>query len=214
MENAVLETEGLTPHDFEARPESRLWNSAWSAGRGGRLLVRGVSGSGKTTFARLVSGARLRVSGAVRVCGVDPRALGDREASRFRRGTLSCVFQDLRLVDGLSAAENLELKLSLTGRRFAGSVGPFAEELGVSPRLDARAETLSRGEKQRFALIRALLQDFAVIVLDEFASHLDDGNAKKAAALVEREARARDALVVCLELGDSGLFAWTGRLDA
>ena len=86
------------------------------------------------------------------------------------------------------------------------------ERLGVSFRKDALASTLSYGERQRVAIIRALLQPFKWLVMDEPFSHLDNNNIAKAAVLIQEVVKANGAGLVLADLEDNEHFPYTRKL--
>jgi len=76
----------------------------------------------------------------------------------------------------------------------------MAKQLGIESKLEKLCCTCSYGEQQRVAIIRSLLQPFDFLLLDEPFSHLDDSNTKKAMALIEEEAAARNAAILLNDL--------------
>ena len=130
---------------------------------GEMIAVRGASGAGKTTFLKLVSGILLPTRGRV--------LYGDTE--------LSALFQDFRLFDGLTALENVLLPFTFCSRTVSNTQRRDATDLlklhGVNP--DTRSELLSRGEMQRTALVRVLMQSPSIILADEPTASLDANRA-------------------------------------
>ena len=84
--------------------------------------------------------------------------------------------------------------------------------LNVSHTLAKRCETLSYGERQRIAIIRALIQPFDWLLLDEPFSHLDSENARKAAALISAEVLARNAGMIVTSHGANSFFEYDSTL--
>ena len=142
---------------------------------GEMIAVRGASGAGKTTFLKLVSGILLPTRGRV--------LYGDTEVSALsepRRGRpVGFLFQDFRLFDGLTALENVLLPFTFCSRTVSNTQRRDATDLlklhGVNP--DTRSELLSRGEMQRTALVRVLMQSPSIILADEPTASLDANRA-------------------------------------
>ncbi len=85
----------------------------------------------------------------------------------------------------------------------------MAEKLGIASILHQRAGLCSYGEQQRIAIIRALVQPFSWLMMDEPFSHLDIANTKKAAALIAEECRKRNAGFLLTDLDEDNHFTYT-----
>jgi len=97
--------------------------------------------------------------------------------------------------------ENVLIKAKLAGTAGKGEIEALASELGMAGSMDKKVKVMSWGEKQRVALIRALVQPFEWLLLDEPFSHLDPANREKACAAIGRETARRKAglIVTCLD---------------
>ncbi len=141
---------------------------------GEHTLIFGPSGAGKTTLLNLASGLIQPSSGAVRYRGESLVTM--RDLARYRRQSIGQVFQDLHLIETLSAYDNIALVQAAIG---AGPDAPDPEALlsplGLSDKLKTRVSRLSRGERQRVALARAFANNPALILADEPTSSLDPG---------------------------------------
>ncbi|HXV56519.1 MAG TPA: ATP-binding cassette domain-containing protein [Gaiellaceae bacterium] len=167
----------------------------------GRLTaVRGPSGSGKTTLLHLLAGTDLPTEGEVAVLGETLSAL-DRDArARFRARHVALVSQDTGLVPFLTAAENVELGLSLRGVEAEEAAGRAAESLaavGLAGAAGRRVADLSSGQRERVAVARALAVRPALLLADEPTARLDQANALAVARLLLELARESGAAVVC-----------------
>jgi len=140
------------------------------------LALMGPSGSGKSTLMNLIAGIDRADSGTIRVAGVEITALGDAELARWRATHIGFVFQFYNLIPVLSALENVELPLHLTGlsrRERREHAEAVLRLVGLADRADHRPGQLSGGQQQRVAIARAIVTDPAVIVADEPTGDLD-----------------------------------------
>ena len=136
------------------------------------------------------------------------------ELAIMRKAKLAMVFQDLRLFPQLTALENILIKNSLTEYKTADEIGQMAARLNVVDILEQKPTTLSYGQQQRIALIRALCQPFDYLLLDEPFSHLDEANIRQAGGLIDEELKATGSGLIIVSLGsDYGLkFDYTLKL--
>ena len=167
--------------------------------RGEVVLIMGASGSGKTTLLSML-GAMLRpTSGRIEVDGVDLAALPESKLPEFRTRRFGFVFQDFNLLSALSAEENVEFALNLsgvTGRHARERAGRLLDGLGLAGRRRFRPDKLSGGEKQRVAIARALANEPAVILADEPTANLDSKIGHEIARLLRRIASEERRSVV------------------
>jgi putative ABC transport system ATP-binding protein len=96
--------------------------------------------------------------------------------------------------------ENIEIKRILDPYHGSEKINEMAKRLGIENKLDQVAKTCSYGEQQRIAIIRALMQPFDFLLLDEPYSHLDEANRKKAMELIYEECGKRNAAMVFADL--------------
>jgi ABC-type lipoprotein export system ATPase subunit len=164
---------------------------------GGCLTVlRGRSGSGKTTILRLLAGLADPTAGAVEVAGVAVGALGRADRARFRRAHVALAGQGTALAESLDAAENLALALRIRGRTPADdAIARLLDRTGLAPLAGRPARNLSGGERQRVAVARALAAGASLVLLDEPTSQLDEASAERLAALLRDEVAAGQTIV-------------------
>jgi putative ABC transport system ATP-binding protein len=162
------------------------------------VVVRGPSGSGKTTLLAIVGAMLSPTSGEIRIDGEATSRLREAHRAEIRRRKVGFVFQDLQLLDGLSAVDNVLLPRIPDGVRPADErrARLLLEQRGLGPLADGKAKGLSGGERQRVALCRALFADPRLLVLDEPSAHLDDAHAHAIAAELAELARDGRALLV------------------
>ncbi|MCF7973034.1 MAG: ATP-binding cassette domain-containing protein [Phycisphaerae bacterium] len=156
---------------------SEVWGSDVHFPEKAFVNVAAPSGTGKTSFISILYGLLTDYTGILQFDGKDAASLSRREWADLRQHTLSLMFQDLRLFDQLTCLDNVLLKASQAkpvDSAVSAWIDTAFERLGMTSRVQALAGSCSQGEKQRIAFIRALVQPFDWILLDEPFSHLDD----------------------------------------
>jgi putative ABC transport system ATP-binding protein len=141
---------------------------------GGFTAVMGPSGSGKSTLLHCLAGLDHLTSGRAYVGDVELGALSDTELTLLRRTRIGFVFQAFNLVPTLTARENIELPLTLAGRRPEPAwFDHVVTTVRLGDRLRHRPAELSGGQQQRVAVARALLTQPAIVFADEPTGNLD-----------------------------------------
>ncbi|MGX5818241.1 ATP-binding cassette domain-containing protein [Chitinophaga lutea] len=188
--------------------QSGVWNSEVTFQQGRFIKIKAPSGTGKTTLVHYLYHIRYDYTGEIRVDGRPWQSYTPDQLAAIRQRRVSVIFQDLRLFDQLTARENVELKRVMLPEPYypAEKIAEFAARLGVTHVLDQSGATLSYGERQRIAIIRALMQPFEWLLMDEPFSHLDDANADRAATLIAEECRKRNAGFVLTDLDHDTRF--------
>ncbi len=159
----------------------RLEIPDFSLAAGERLAVAGPSGSGKTTLLDLIAGILAPVRGSVEVDGVEVSSLPDASRRAFRLQRIGFVFQDFELLDYLTVRDNIlhpfrisnALRLDAEARARAKTL---AEAADIGDQLDRHPDALSRGERQRAAICRALVNAPRLVLADEATGALDPAN--------------------------------------
>jgi putative ABC transport system ATP-binding protein len=151
--------------------------------------LMGPSGSGKTTLLNLIAGIDKPDSGVLRVGGVDIAALGEGELADWRAANVGFIFQFYNLMPVLTAYENVELPLMLTGLSRAERrerVELTLSVVGLADRMEHYPNELSGGQQQRVAIARAVVADPTLIVADEPTGDLDRVSAADILAMLQR----------------------------
>lgn len=151
--------------------------------------IVGPSGSGKTTALQLMGCLDRPTSGRVYFEGQDITGLGANARADLRKGTISFIFQFFALIPGLSAYENIELPLILTGAKKSAReerVNELLEAVGLVDRAEHRPDQLSGGERQRVAIARALSVRPALVLGDEPTANLDTEAGNQVMEIMER----------------------------
>lgn len=149
---------------------------------GERVALMGPSGSGKSTLLNCLGGIDRPDSGQILLNGRDLTRMRQSELDLLRRNELTHIFQFFHLLPTLSARENIEFPLLLSGwesKRSRDRVDDLLDKTGLTHRADAPPSQLSGGEMQRVAIARALAPDPRLIFADEPTGNLDSktGNA-------------------------------------
>ncbi len=153
------------------------------------IALMGPSGSGKSTLLNLIAGIDKPSSGSIEIGGVDIASLSEGELADWRAANVGFIFQFYNLLPVLSAFDNVELPLLLTGlsaRQRHERVATVLGMVGLSDRADHYPSELSGGQQQRVAIARALVTDPVLIVADEPTGDLDRTTGAEVLSLLDQ----------------------------
>lgn len=170
-----LEVQALRGVDFGVEP-------------GEMVAVMGPSGCGKTTLLNCLSGLDEFDSGEVRIEGADLRQMDDRRRTDYRSRRMGFIFQTFNLLPVLTAVENVELPLLVSGVRAAEArrrAVAALERVGLGERIHHRPAELSGGQRQRVSIARALVNDPAIVWADEPTGNLDSKTTADVMGLIQ-----------------------------
>ncbi|MGH2728306.1 MAG: ABC transporter ATP-binding protein [Actinomycetota bacterium] len=184
-----------------------------SVSSGELIAVMGPSGSGKTTLLSIAGGLDHATAGSVAVEGTELSSLNASELARLRRQRVGYVFQQLNLIDGLTAAENVSLPLELdgVGRKDARAAALKAlSAVGIDELAHRFPQDLSGGEQQRVAIARATVGERSLLLADEPTGALDSITGESVLRLLRGHADAGGAAVLVTH--DARFAAWADRV--
>ncbi|MBB6484688.1 ABC transporter ATP-binding protein [Rhizobium lusitanum] len=172
---------------------------------GGRLAITGASGSGKSTFVNAITGLETITRGNIRWNDHEMARLSSGKRDAFRARNIGLVMQDFHLFPGLSAFENVVLPIRLSHRLTSAERDRASYLLAATGivRSSQRIETMSRGEMQRVAVARALLQRPGVVIADEPTASLDRQAGGEVAELLLKLAAEEGATLIVVTHDDA-----------
>ena len=197
-----IELHNTLPCVFEGRDvQSEVWLQDVVFRKGETYLVEASSGTGKSSLCSYIIGYRKDYLGNISFDGKDISKYGVSDWTSIRKNTLSLLFQELRLFPELTAMENIEIKNGLTNHKNRKEIEEWFERLGIADKMDAKVGRMSFGQQQRVAMIRALVQPFDFLMVDEPISHLDDDNSAIMASIMMEEVQRQGAGVIVTSIG-------------
>jgi cell division transport system ATP-binding protein len=173
--------------------------------KGEFVFLVGLSGSGKSTFLRLVLREDRPTSGTIHVAGKDLNTLANHKIPELRR-QVGTVFQDFRLLPNKTVFENVAFTLHVLGyskKEISREVPEVLELVGLEDKSDRRPSEVSGGEQQRIAIARAYVSRPAILIADEPTGNLDPATSVGIMKLLDRI--NREGTTVVMATHDSGI---------
>lgn len=186
------------------------------------VILTGPSGSGKTTLLTLIGALRTLQAGSLQVLGKELVGLSNRDLIAVRRN-IGFIFQAHNLFESLSASQNVEMSVELTGQldNKREQAADMLTQLGLGDRIDYKPKALSGGQKQRVAIARALVNHPKIILADEPTAALDKASGRDVVNLMRRlcEEEGTTVLMVThdnriLDVADRIINLVDGRLES
>jgi len=186
-------------HVFKSFPNGALAlkDVSFQVSKSEFIFLTGHSGAGKSTILRVLFGEQRPSQGDVKVSGFSITEMRQSDVPRLRR-RLGVVFQDFRLLEDRSAAENVAFALEVTGARrdtIPARTMRVLTQVGLAAKSRAYPPELSGGEQQRVAIARALVNDPSILLADEPTGNLDE-RATRGVFQLLREINAGGTVVV------------------
>jgi putative ABC transport system ATP-binding protein len=151
-------------------------------------VFRGPSGSGKTTLLSIIGCMARPTSGRIQFMEREITSLPERFLTEIRQKKFGFIFQQLNLIKGITALENVMLPSYPSGEPYSSlkkrTLGLF-DMFNIPDRAGAKVEWLSGGEAQRVAIARAMINNPAVIIADEPTAHLDSKLSKELMGIMD-----------------------------
>ena len=138
---------------------------------GKSYMLLGASGCGKSTLLNMIAGVLSPSSGTILIDGKDMTAASQKEKDKFRIEKIGYIFQDFKLIDEMTAADNIGI-LRLEGVDISAT-DEILKALGIFEKKNAKIRHLSGGQKQRVAIARALVKKPDIILADEPTGNLN-----------------------------------------
>jgi ABC-type lipoprotein export system ATPase subunit len=204
----VLDVRGLRKAYQTPEGENKVVVSvdSFSMKPGSEVGLKGLSGSGKTTFLNLIAGILKPDAGSIRVNGTELTTLRESQRDRLRATTLGCVYQSFNLLQGYTCLENVVLAMAFGAGKNVAFATSLLQRVGLSHRLDYYPRQLSVGQQQRVAVARALANHPKLVLADEPTGNLDATNAVETLTLL-RETCAEQGAALLLVSHDRDILA-------
>ena len=183
---------------YEGQSKAALLNVNVEIEKGEFVFLVGTSGSGKSTFLRLVLREHRTTKGHIMVAGKDLNRLASWRIPQMRR-QIGTVFQDFRLLPNKTVAENVAFALQVIGKPRAHirkTVPEVLELVGLDGKEDRMPDELSGGEQQRVAIARAFVNRPMILIADEPTGNLDPGTSVGIMKLLDRINRTGTTVVM------------------
>ena len=177
------------------------------------VSIMGVSGSGKSTLLNILGLLDTPTSGDYILSGINTSKMNDDEMAHIRSTKIGFVFQSFHLIPRLTAAENVEMPMVLSGlspKERQEKVDNALARVSLTDRSDHRPEQLSGGQRQRVAIARSIVMEPDVLLADEPTGNLDSASSKEIIRLIEELNQGGLTLVVVTH--DAELGARSDRL--
>jgi ABC-type lipoprotein export system ATPase subunit len=183
--------------------EQSIWGKNFELSFKDLTLLNASSGKGKTTLIHIVFGLRKDYDGAIFLDNQDLQHFNIDQWTTIRRDKLSLIFQDLQLFPQLTVEDNFKLKLDLGSDLSLMQIKEMLSNLGLEDKWRQTCGTLSQGQQQRVAIIRALIPKFDYLLMDEPFSHLDEENSNLALQMILSRCKTLETGCLLTTLGET-----------
>jgi ABC-type lipoprotein export system ATPase subunit len=202
-----------TPLASIAHSEKSIWGSFIELKDGQRIMLNASSGKGKSTFTTTTIGLRNDYSGEILYDNQNIAEYSPNEWAEIRQSKVAVVFQDLQLFPKFTVKENLLIKNQLTNVYSEMEIIQMMEELEIGDKWTQECGLLSMGQQQRVAIIRALIQPYSWLIMDEPFSHLDIENTERCLNMIHNRTIEQKAGFVLTTLGENHGYTFDNELN-
>lgn len=175
--------------------------------KSGFYVIVGMSGAGKSTLLNILGGIEENYQGQVII---DNNEVEKKDYTNLRKNKIAYIFQEYNLLEGLTVRENMEIALKMANMQWnEEKFVNLMQSLGIKNKIKFLVRELSGGEKQRVAIVRALLKESDIILADEPSGNLDNVNAKEVFEIFKEVSRNRCVILVTHDLNLAKEYATT-----
>jgi len=167
-------------------------------------LIRANSGHGKTSILNFIYGSSNNYQGNINYDNISSKT----EVFELRKTKISYLFQDFKLFPELTVFENIQLKNTLTNYKTEEEIYNLISSVKLDYKKNQLVKSLSLGQRQRVAIVRALCQPFKFLLLDEPFSHLDNENIELITEMINKEMAEQHAGIIITSLDNTYLFKY------
>lgn len=212
MNDVIIKADRLTKeYDAGFEKVRALDGVSFEVRRGEFIAVTGASGSGKSTLLHILGGVETATSGSLTVDGKDVFSLPEKLLAKYRRETVSIIYQFYNLVPMLNVRDNILLPLMLSGKKPDETrLAELLSLTGLKDREFYYPSQLSGGQQQRAAAARAVMTGAPIILADEPTGNLDSKNTDIMTELLKRCNKEYGQTVIIVT-HDSRIAACTDR---
>lgn len=193
-EHFMIHSENLC---FKYNPTQQFQFADFRVEKHQHTLLLGDSGTGKTTLLHLLTGLSKPTSGKVFINNQDIYQLNETQLDKFRAAHIGFIFQDAHLLRNLNISENIALAQYLAKKpQDKRAIAEILNRLQLSEKANSYPSQLSRGQLQRAAIARAVINGPSLLIADEPTAALDDTNTQHVLDLLFETATTYDATLI------------------
>lgn len=201
-----------TPLASIAHNDNSIWGSFIELIEGKHIMLNASSGKGKSTFTTTTIGLRNDYSGEIMYDDRNIATFSPNDWAEIRQTKVAVVFQDLQLFPKFTVKENLLVKNALTNVYSEMEIIQMLEALEIGDKWNQECGLLSMGQQQRVAIIRALIQPYSWLIMDEPFSHLDIENTQRCIKMIHERTIEQNAGFVLTTLGENHGYSFDHEL--